>query len=386
MMEPGEAPLSRGRNLVVAKDPLHTKLCDSLGIEYPIVAFTHCKDVVAAVVNAGAFAVMGETHHAPEEIAADIKWIREKVEGKPFGIDLVFPASVPPMGTIEELKAKIPKEQREYTEDIKRRHQIPEPKQTPELYDLGWMTQDVPRKQLEVVLDEKVEVLASGLGNPAFILEAAHARGMQVWGLVGKPRQAQRELEAGVDAIIAQGIDAGGHTGSIGTFSIVPQVAAIAGDTPVIAAGGITTGRHLAGAIALGAAGVWTGTLWLASRESDREMVIKEKIIAATAEDTSYSACVSGFTMRTLKSQWHEEWASSQAPKPAPAPYQLLLFADIKQSAMDWGLESFMTEAAGQGVGFVTSMMKPARQIIFDMVEEALTVFEDVTGQSADDA
>jgi len=364
------------------KNPLHTKLCDSLGIEYPIVAFTHCKDVVAAVTNAGAFAVMGETHHTPEEIEADIKWIREKVGNKPFGVDLVFPASVPPMGSIEELKSKIPTEQREFTEDIKRRHQLPEPKNEPELYELGWMTQDVPRKQLEVVLDEKVAVMASGLGSPVFILEAAHARGMQVWGLIGKPRQARRELEAGVDAIIAQGIDAAGHTGAIGTFSIVPEVVAMAGDTPVIAAGGVTTGRHLAGAIALGAAGVWTGTLWLACRESDREMVIKEMILKAGVEDTRHSACISGFTMRTLNSKWHEEWARPDAPKPAPAPFQLLLFAEIKQSAVDWGIESFMTEAAGQGVGFIDSM-KPARQIVFDMVDEAIGVFEEITGEIA---
>jgi NAD(P)H-dependent flavin oxidoreductase YrpB (nitropropane dioxygenase family) len=366
------------------RDPLHTKLCDSLGIEYPIIAFTHCKDVVAAVTNAGAFAVMGETHHTPEEIEADIKWIREKVGDRPFGIDLVFPSSVPAMGSIDELVSKIPEEQRAFTEDIKKRYEIPEPKSKPELYELGWMTQDVPRKQLEVVLEEKVAVMASGLGNPAFAVEAAHARGIQVWGLVGKPRQAKRELEAGVDAIIAQGIDAAGHTGSIGTFSIVPQVAAIAGDKPVIAAGGITTGRHLAAAITLGAAGVWTGTLWLPCRESDREMIIKEKLLAATAEDTSHSACISGFTMRTLKSKWHEEWARPDAPKPAPAPYQLLLFAEIKQSAMDWGLEPFITEAAGQGVGFVNTM-KPARQIVFDMVEEALSVFEEVTGELEDE-
>lgn len=363
----------------MARNPLHTKLCDSLGIEYPIIAFTHCKDVVVEVTNAGAFAVMGETPHTPEEIEADIKWIRDRVGGRPFGIDLVFPASVPALGSIEELKAQIPKEQREYAEGIKIRHEIPPPKKTPELYELGWMTQEVPRKQLEVVLDEEVAVLASGLGSPVFILEAAHARGMQVWGLVGKPRQATRQLEAGVDAIIAQGYDAAGHTGTIGTFSIVPQVAAMAGDTPVIAAGGITTGRHLAAAISLGASGVWTGTVWLTSRESDTEMVIKEKLLEATAEQTSFSACVSGFTMRTLNSKWHEEWAKPDAPKPAPAPYQLLLFAEMKQSAMDWNLTDFMTEAAGQGVGFV-NQLKPARRIVDDMVDEALTVFEDITG------
>ncbi len=361
------------------KNPLHTKLCDSLGIEYPIIAFTHCKDVAAAVINAGGFAVMGETHHSPDEIAADIKWLRERIGEKKFGIDLVFPASVPAVGTVEELIAKIPKEQREFTDDIKRRYGIPAPRSTPELYNLRWMTKDMPRKQLDVALDERVPVLASGLGSPAFAVEAAHSRGMQVWGLVGKPRQAKKELEAGVDVIVAQGIDAGGHTGNVGTFSIVAQVAAMAGDRPVVAAGGITTGRHLAAAITLGAAGVWTGTVWLASRESDVPMVIKEKVIAATLEDTAYSACVSGFTMRTLRSKWHEEWESPKAPKPAPAPYQLLLFAEVKQSVMENNLEAFMTEASGQGVGFVTSM-KPARQIVLDMVDEAIGVFEDIAG------
>jgi NAD(P)H-dependent flavin oxidoreductase YrpB (nitropropane dioxygenase family) len=363
----------------VAKNPLHTKLCDSLGIDYPIIAFTHCTDVVVAVTNAGGFAVMGETHHTPEEIEADIKWIRDRVGDKPFGIDLVFPSSVPPSATTEELIAQIPAEQRAYAEEIKKRHNIPPPKNVSDVYDLGWMTQDVPRKQLEVVLEAKVAVLASGLGSPAFILEAAHARGMQVWGLIGKLRQAKRELEAGVDAIIAQGYDAAGHTGTVGTFSIVPQVAAIAGDVPVIAAGGITTGRHLAAAITLGASGVWTGTVWLASRESDKSMVVKEKLLAAYAEDTEHSACVSGFTMRTLRSTWHKEWARPEAPKPAPAPYQLLLFAENKQSAIDHGLDEFITEAAGQGVGFVTEM-KPAKQIVFDMVEEAFAVFEEVIG------
>ncbi|RMD81567.1 MAG: nitronate monooxygenase [Candidatus Dadabacteria bacterium] len=368
----------------MGKNPLHTKLCDSLGIEYPIVAFTHCKDVAAAVINAGGFAVIGETQHRPEEIEADIKWIREKVGDKPFGIDLVFPASVPPSGTIEELLAQVPKPQREFVEDMKRRYNIPPPKNPPELFELGWMTLDVPRKQLEVALEERVPVIASALGNPAFLIDAAHERGMQVWGLVGKVRQAKRELEVGVDAIVATGYDAGGHTGKIGTFSIVPQIVSIAGDTPVLAAGGVTTGRHLAAALALGASGVWCGTMWLVSRESDRDMIIKEKLLNATAEDTVWSNCISGFTMRTLNSKWHEEWARPDAPPPAPAPYQLLLFAEVKQSAIDHQIESFMTEASGQGVDFV-SEMKPARQMVFDMVAEALQVFEELTGVEIDE-
>jgi NAD(P)H-dependent flavin oxidoreductase YrpB (nitropropane dioxygenase family) len=269
---------------------------------------------------------------------------------------------------------------------MKKRHDIPKWRNEPEDWNLGWLNKETPQKQLEVVLENRVPVLASGLGNPDFVLKRAHEQGVLVWGLVGKPRQAKAEIDAGVDAVIAQGYDAAGHTGKIGTFSIVPQVVEIAKEsgTPVIAGGGITTGRHLAGAISLGAAGVWTGTVWLASRESDVSMIIKEKLLAAKATDTEHSACVSGFTMRTLTSEWHREWARPDAPRPAPAPYQLLLFADIKASAFDHELKDFMTEAAGQGVDFVTEM-KPAKQIVMDMADEAFEIFDDIYGDEEDD-
>lgn len=362
----------------MANDPLHTKLCDMLDIEYPIIAFTHCKDVVAAVVNAGGFAVLGEAMHTPDEIVADIKWIREKVGDKPYGIDLVLPSSVPPSDSLEKLKDDIPEEQRLFAEKIIKEHNVPAPKAEVALHKWGGLNQDMARAQLDVVLEEKAPVFTSGLGNPAFILEAAHSRGIKVFGLVGRTRQAKKELEAGVDAIIAQGTDAAGHTGPIGTFSLVPEIAAIAGDTPIIAAGGVTTGRHLAAAICLGASGVWTGTLWLASRESDSDMIIKEKLLAATSDDTVYGRSVSGMPMRTLKCVWTDEWAKPDAPPTLPAPYQMLLSADYIQAANDHRREDLMFEAAGQGVGFVKEM-KPARQIVFDMVEEALDVFDSIT-------
>jgi NAD(P)H-dependent flavin oxidoreductase YrpB (nitropropane dioxygenase family) len=363
------------------KDPLHTKLCDMLGIEFPIIAFTHCKDVVAAVVNAGGFSVLGEAMHTPDEITADIKWIRERVGTKPFGIDLVLPASSPLSGSLEDLEANIPDTHRAFAQQIKEKYNVPEPKGEQALHQWGGLNQELARAQLDVVLEERVPVFTSGLGNPGFILEAAHERGIKVFGLVGKARQAQREIEEGVDAVIAQGYDAAGHTGSIGTFSIVPEVVAIAGDTPVIAAGGITTGRHLAAALCLGAAGVWTGTLWLASRESDSDMIIKEKLIAATAEDTVHSRAVSGMTMRTTKCPWTDEWAKPGAPAPLHAPYQMLLSSSYIQAANDHRREDLMFEASGQGVSFVTSM-KPARQIVFDIVDEAHTVFEELMGTS----
>jgi NAD(P)H-dependent flavin oxidoreductase YrpB (nitropropane dioxygenase family) len=367
----------------MAKDPLRTKFCDLMGIEFPIIAFTHCKDVVAAVVNAGGFAVLGEAMHTPDEIAADIKWIRSRVGDKPFGMDLVLPASAPGADTLEKLLAGIPEEHRRFAQHIKEKYNVPDPKGQQALHQWGGLNQEIARKQLDVILDERAPVFVSGLGSPAFILKAAHERGMKIFGLIGKARQAKREIEAGVDAVVAQGYDAAGHTGPIGTFSIVPEVVALAGDVPVIAAGGVTTGRHLAASICLGAAGVWTGTLWLACRESDNDMIIKEKVVAASADDTVYSKSVSGFPMRVLKCPWTEEWAKPEAPRTLGSPYQMLLSSDYIQGANDHRRPDLMFEAVGQGVSFIDSM-KPARQVVADMVEEALSVFEEITGESAD--
>lgn len=357
--------------------PLHTPLCDKLGIEYPVVAFTHCKDVAVAVINAGGFAVLGEALHTPDEIAADIKWIRERVNGKPFGIDLVLPSTVPEEKTVEELLAMIPQEHRDFEQMIKRKYDVPDPKIPPNLHHWGGLDQKRAMAQLEVIFDERVPVFASGLGSPAFLLERAHQLGMQVWGLVGKPKQAKRQIKAGTDVIIAQGYDAAGHTGNIGTFSIVPQVVDAARGTgiPVIAAGGVTTGRHLAAALALGADGVWTGSLWLTSRESDVNMPLKERLLEAETDDTVYSDCISGYTMRTTRSPWHNEWASEQAPKVLQPPLQMMLSSNYIQGSLDFQRKDLMTEAAGQGIHYVREM-KPARQILSDIVEEALDVFD----------
>ncbi len=357
--------------------PLHTQLCDKLGIEYPVVAFTHCKDVAVAVINAGGFAVLGEALHTPDQIAADIKWIRERIGGKPFGIDLVLPSSVPEEKTVDELLAMIPQEQRDFEQQIKRKYNVPDPKVAPDIHHWGGLDQKRALNQLEVIFDERVPVFASGLGSPAFLLKRAHELGMQVWGLVGKPRQAKRQIEAGTDVIIAQGYDAAGHTGNIGTFSIVPQVVDAARGTgvPVIAAGGVTTGRHLAAALALGADGVWTGSLWLTSRESDVNMPLKERLLEAETEDTMYSNCISGYTMRTTRCPWHDEWMSDAAPAVLKPPLQMILSSNYIQGSLDYQRKDLMTEAAGQGIHYVKEM-KPARQILSDIVEEALDVFD----------
>jgi len=361
------------------KNPLHTKLCDMLEIEFPVMAFTHCKDVVVAVVNAGGFACLGEAMHPPERISQDINWIRERVGGKPFGVDLVLPSSAPPAGTVDKLQEGIPDDYWAYARTILDKYDVPPPKAEQDLHTWGGLNQEIAREQMDVVLEEKAPVFCSGLGSPHFMVEAAHERGMKVMGLVGKKRQAVRELEAGVDVIIAQGYDAAGHTGPIGTFSVVPEVVSVAGDTPVVAAGGISTGQHLAAALCLGAVGVWTGSMWLCSRESDTDMVMKEKLLAADADSTVYSSSISGFSMRVTRCPWTDEWAKAEAPRPLHSPYQMLLSSEYIQGANDHRRGDLMTEAAGQGIGFVTEM-KPARQMMFDMVEEALETFENLTG------
>ncbi|MGH2603053.1 MAG: nitronate monooxygenase, partial [Dehalococcoidia bacterium] len=216
-------------------DPLKTKICDMFGIEFPILAFSHCKDVVAAVTNAGGLGVLGELAHAPEQIAQDIAWLRERVGDKPFGVDLIFPASLPEKApSLEERRQVITQEHRDFLQRFMEQHHLPEPASTrgaDAAVPIGMSSLDDARRQLDVLLEERVPLIAAGLGSPAFVLDAAHARGIKVAGLVGRTRLARREIEAGVDIIIAQGYDGGGHTGEIGTFTLVPQVVAIAGDT-----------------------------------------------------------------------------------------------------------------------------------------------------------
>ncbi len=354
-------------------DPMRTKLCRLLEVEFPVICFTHCRQVAVAVTNAGGFSVLGEAMHAAEKIASDIHWIRDRVNGKPFGVDLVLPSSAPPSGTPDELYAEIPARHRSFAEEIKQKYDVPEPTGPIALRQWGGLNKQMARAQIDVLLDERVPVIATGLGSPDFLFAAAHERGLKVFGLVGATQQAVKQIARGADAIVAQGYDAAGHTGAMGTFSIVPDVASIAGDVPVVAAGGVTTGRHLAAALCLGAAGVWTGTVWLASRESDEDPLVIERILAASGDDTSRTACISGKTMRVLNCPWTDEWATPGAPNVLRSPYQMLLTSSYLQGANDARRADLMTEAVGQGVGFV-SERRPAAAILHGMVEEARAV------------
>ncbi len=359
----------------MTNDPLHTRLCEEYGCEYPIVAFAHTRDVIAAASNAGAIGVLGCSTHTVEEMRNNVRWIKERVGDRPFGCDITIPSSYV-QGNREELEEQIPQGHRDWVDDLMRDNAVPEPR--------GPLPEDVrlrglrdTRAKLEIMMEERIPIFASGMGSPAFILDEMHDAGVKVWGLIGLARQARRELEAGLDLVIAQGQDSAGHTGRIGTFSIVPEVVEIARefDTPILAAGGVTTGRHIVAALALGAVGVWTGTMWQATHESETEMWAKQKLIDAANQDAWVSTAGDGKRSRGVRNRYTEAWEAPDAPQHLPMPLQGLLNAKLRQSVEENELRDWQGVAAGQGVGFVREI-KPTRQVVLDLMEEALDAIE----------
>ncbi|MBM3140867.1 MAG: nitronate monooxygenase [Chloroflexi bacterium] len=362
-------------------NPLHTRLCDEYGCEVPIVAFAHTRDVIAAVTNAGGIGIFGGTGLAPDNLRTEIQWIKEKVGDRPFGVDLLVPASFVE-GNREDLEAMIPQGHRDFVAKLMTDNKIPQPKSLRGEAGLDANLLRRAREQLDVILDERVPIFASGLGSPAFAIEAAHAVGTKVWGLVGLPRQARRQVEADVDLIVAQGYDSGGHSGTIGTFTLVPEVVKLAkgSKTLVLAAGGVSSGAHLAAALAMGADGIWTGTIWLATHESQTEMFLKQRLVEAQAEDAVQSRATSGKPIRQLRSNWSEVWKQPGAPEPLQMPLQGMLVGPIQTGIREAKMEDWMTTPAGQSVVGIHSI-RPAAEVVYDLVEEAQEMFDQLTGE-----
>ena len=361
----------------MSDDPLHTRLCDEYGCEVPIVAFAHTRDVIAGVSNAGGIGILGGSSMGLEELRTNIRWIKEKVGEKPFGVDLLVPASFVE-GNTEDLDAMIPQGHHDFVDNLKTELEVETPKDyRPD--DGGLLKRS--RQALEILFEEKVPIFASGLGSPAFILEEAHDAGTKVWGLVGLPRQARRQVEAGVDVIIAQGYDSGGHSGTIGTFTLVPEVVELAKESNslVLCAGGVSTGKHLAAALAMGAAGVWTGTIWLATHESETEMFLKQRLVDAQAEDAVQSRAMSGKPIRQLRSNYSEAWKQPGAPEPLQMPLQGMLVGELLAGIREAKLEDWMTTPAGQSVQGIHGI-RPAADVVYQMVEEAQEQFDQMMG------
>ena len=365
---------------------LHTEICDMLGIEYPIFAFNHCRDITAAVCNAGGIGVLGVTGLSFDEKRAEVEWLRKHTD-KPFGLDLLLPQSNPEIGTHAELMNKIPKENIEYMNKLRKELGLPSinvPQHVHDSLGLGLGgTLDSQKEEVDAICELKPAIFAGGLGMNPEIVKRCHKAGIKVVGLVGNVKQARRVAGWGVDIIVAQGTEAGGHTGRIGTMVLVPSVVEAVKPIPVLAAGGIGDGRGIVAALALGAVGVWTGTIWLTAHESPVEDFIKERLINATEEDAIITRAHTGKSARSLKTKFIEYWEQPGAPKPLPAPYQSM-YLPLPWSALSenadrtWerlGLQDWIGAPAGQVMGLM-KQRKPAKNILYDMVTKAIEILE----------
>ncbi|MSO37557.1 MAG: nitronate monooxygenase [Acidimicrobiia bacterium] len=367
---------------------MQTALCQSLGLEYPIFAFSHCRDVVAAVTRAGGMGVLGALYFTPEELEMELAWIDEHVDGKPYGIDLVMPATLAPearaaveAGDLEaQLEGMIPQENRDFVEKVLAEHGVPPmPDDAPQAHHLlGW-TDTTGRGQLDVALSHPASLLVNALGPPpADVVEKAHEHGMRVAALASTVRHAEKHRANGVDIIVAQGTEAGGHTGEVSSVVLWPEIVEAMGpDVPVLAAGGIGHGSQIAAALAMGCQGVWTGSIWLTVAESDMSPLIVERLLEAGSRDTVRSRVLTGKPARQLRTEWTEAFEREDSPGYLEMPLQFMLVADAYTRIGRAENRELTGMAVGQVVGMMNNV-RPVRDVIFDLVDEAGTAMQRV--------
>src|SRR5205085_1461534 len=371
---------------------MQTRVSDMLGVEFPILAFSHCRDVVAAVTNAGGFGVLGAVAHTPDQLEIDLTWIEEQTHGRPYGLDLLLPTKYAGAdeGGIDRdtVRQLLPPEQQEFVDDILSRYGVPElDDETKGLIFGRGGTLSISPKGYEPLLDiafaHQIRLVASALGPPPpDLIERAHAADVAVAALAGTRVHAERHNAAGADIIVAQGTEAGGHTGEVSTMVLVPEVVAAVAPTPVLAAGGIGNGRQIAAAMALGAQGVWCGSVWLTTEEAETHPVVKEKFLAATSSDTVRSRASTGKPARQLRTAWTDEWEDPANPNPLPMPLHGMLIAEAqgrmrRSAANNDGARQLVNYFVGQIVGTMNKV-KPARQVVLDMVDEYIEADERV--------
>ena len=384
---------------------MRTDLCDVFEIDVPIFAFSHCRDVVAAVTNAGGLGVLGALAFSPEQLELELKWIDEHVGGKPYGVDTVMPMSY--AGKDEGLgkadsetsevdasvfQKMIPEETKKWIERVLEEYEVPPLPADAGRSDsgtgggssglLGW-TDGGGRNQVDVALrHEGVKLLVNALGPPPKdVIDLAHSHGVKVAALTGAVEHAQRQKQAGVDIIVAQGTEAGGHTGEIGSMVLIPDIVDAVAPTPVLGAGGIANGRQAAAAMALGAAGVWTGSVWLTVSEADISPLVKEKLFSARPKDAVRSRSLSGKPARLLRTGWTEAWEREDCPGTLPMPLQYMACSEAQMriglAARKEGSKAreLVGMPVGQVVGRLTQEMSSA-DVIYLFIDEFVETLE----------
>jgi NAD(P)H-dependent flavin oxidoreductase YrpB (nitropropane dioxygenase family) len=374
---------------------MKSKVCDMLGIEFPLFAFSHCRDVVAEVSKAGGFGVLGAAGHTPESLEIELAWIDEHIDGRPYGVDLIVPTSMADKEgslTPAQIEAMIPPEHKAYVNRILAEHGIA----TEDLWQrpvgssfAAGMRESGAARVLDVAFAHPIKLIVNALGvPPKVMLDRARQAGVAVGALTGAPEHAIKHAEAGVDILIVSGTEAGGHCGEISTLVLVPEVIEALkpyGDIPVLAAGGIVTGRQMAACMAMGAAGAWTGSVWLTTAEAETSPPVKEKMLAATSRQTVRSRSRTGKYTRQLRSAWTDAWQSEDAPEPLPMPLQSLVsepaLARINKlaEAGDPGARQLATYWVGQGVGLMNTPQS-VRSVVQSFMEDFATAAERLAG------
>ncbi|MGH0037480.1 MAG: NAD(P)H-dependent flavin oxidoreductase [Myxococcota bacterium] len=364
---------------------MRTRLAEQLGLEFPIFAFTHCRDVAAAVSKAGGLGVLGVAGHSPKNLKAELEWIENEIGDKPYGVDLLLPARFAgsdrggfDAGQMDEL---LPEQHKRFLDDLLAQHGVPSlPPDTslsPE-FAVGYERQ---REVIELVFQQRIALIASALGPPpAWMIEKGREHGVKVAALAGTVEHARRHVEAGVDIVVAQGYEAGGHTGTVSTMVLVPEVVDAVAPVPVLAAGGIGNGRQLTASLALGAEGVWCGSVWLTTEEAETHPVVKQKFLKAGSSDTVRSRSLTGKPARQLRSAWTDAWEDPSNPDPLPMPLQPRLVreaqARINRTAHNNpGSEQLANYFVGQVVGSMNHV-KSVRTVIEELATEYADTME----------
>jgi len=375
---------------------MNTPVCKMFGIDFPLFAFTHCRDVVAAVSRAGGFGVLGATAFSPQQLEEELKWIDDHIDGKPYGIDVLIPENLSIKNekgiTRGQLASRIPQQHKDFVRDLLAKHDIEASQMLEEgsvrAPDAKFSYQEEQAlKLIETSFRHPIKLIANALGvPPERMIEMGRKHGVPVAALVGAPEHAVRQAKAGVDIIVAQGGEAGGHCGEVSTIVLIPEVLRAIKpirNIPVLAAGGIMTGRQMAACMAMGAAGVWTGSVWLATQESETSEIFREKMIEARSRDTVRSKCRTGKPSRQLRSAWTDAWEGTNNPGSLPMPLQSLISEpalEVAQRSAARGnakARELVTYFVGQGVGLVDSV-KTCRSVVNEFMQEFAEALSDM--------
>ncbi|MEU6546149.1 nitronate monooxygenase family protein [Streptomyces sp. NPDC046859] len=367
---------------------MQTELSTTLGVEHAVFGFTPFPAVAAAISRAGGFGVLGAVRYtAPDDLARDLDWIDAHVGGLPYGLDVVMPATKVEGVAEADVEAMIPDGHRRFVQDTLAKYGVPElPAGEAAGWRItGWMEQ-VARGQLDVAFDHPIGLLANALGSPpADVVARAHDQGVLVAALAGSARHARKHKDAGIDVVVAQGYEAGGHTGEIASMVLTPEVVEEVHPLPVLAAGGIGSGQQVAAALALGAQGVWLGSLWLTTTEADlHSPALLRKLLAATSSDTVRSRALTGKPARQLRTEWTDAWDGPDSPGTLPMPLQGLLVAEAVSRIQRHEVEPLLGTPVGQIVGRMTSE-RTVREVFDDLTrgfERAVDRLNRVAGRS----